>query len=161
MNEHRKFGSRLKFLRISLGLSIRGFASRLGCSHSQVIRWEQQSRAPKQVTLERLAIALECSVSELQIVGHENETNPEMPVETKRIPVLDDLDRWLHRELEESRGEIDRLRGLILTVVESAKCARTEPNKIKAAWMKFVSEASRIPLDEVVAAGESVMEWKE
>lgn len=168
MSQPREFGQRLKELREARGLSVRGLARCLDCSHTQIVRWEQQAHAPKQISLERLAEALKCPVTELIPGSHETAavtkslpggdeiaTGTEPSAVTRKSPEPQSPVDELEQQLAALQAERDRLRALITEVAAAAK-DRDDPDRWKASLMRLRQEAHSIELREMEESVDSI-----
>jgi transcriptional regulator with XRE-family HTH domain len=168
------FGNRLRALRQARGLSLRALAGRMGIPHPEIVRWEQQDRAPKQATLERIAAALQCPVSALLPAGNVSETAPDSEAVTGMLPdgnkivtapeslrpagpdtALEEQLAVLTEHLDEVMRERAELRELIVEVCAAQKDCGDRP-RLARAWNRLQYAAVQVELKEMGEAVESV-----
>ena len=146
------FGQGLRRLRKERGLSQRGLGRRIGQPRSAIGRWEKQPTPPKWDTIERLATGIGCNATKLLPLGDQAEGGQEIPEATKLLPAREE-------EITQLNGEVERLKKLILDLVEAAAAAQKDPNtraEYRRAWMKLRQEAIRIEQDALLSAVESI-----
>lgn len=153
--EALSFGQRLKELREARGLSVRGLARCLDCSHTQIVRWEQQAHAPKLITLERLAGALKYLVTDLLPGGDEIATGAEPSAVTRKSPEPQGPVDELEQQLAALQAERNRLRALITEAAAAAE-DRDDPDRWKASLMRLRQEAHSIEQREMEESVDSI-----
>jgi transcriptional regulator with XRE-family HTH domain len=168
------FGRHLRALRLARGLSLRAMAGRMGVAHPDIVRWEKQDHPPKYQTLERLAAARGCPVSELLPAGSNSGTAARTEPVSGRLPAgseiptvpeqqqavaapeaLDERVAALSKRLEDVKRDRAELREMIVEVC-AAQADGTDQSRLARAWNRLRGAAEGFELKEMQEAVGSI-----
>lgn len=107
--------------------------------------------APKQATLDRLAMALGCAVTDLLPGGNKSGTSPEYRVLTEKLTAQQEEICGLKEEIEEIGAERNQLRAIITDFFDASQPGVDDWRK-SAAKTKFLSQATEIKHQEMMKA---------
>lgn len=119
MIESWHFGKCLHALRDERGLSLRQFAEKIGVKHPQIVRWENQSHAPKQRTLEQIAKGLNCPVADLLPPASNGKDTPHDSAFMMRIAELEGKLKEFRKEMDEQIEVFNELNELLKNHTEN------------------------------------------
>ena len=132
-HESYEFGENIRRLRLTLGLTQKSGAERIGVSRTQLSRWENQKRAPKQKSIEQIARGYRVDVTILLPgLGNKNVSPAGSEDSTKGI-------KELGTQLSQCRGQRDALRSAVtelLRIEEKVNNGSVARGEFDRGWMR-------------------------